>query len=266
MGRMTLAFCLLTALGACVLWVAESRRGGGQTEVVPAAAPAPAAVPLELRGDLKVSAWVGDAPPNDDLLRQLREWLPASEVALRGDVAVVRWRETITAERTAPAGWAVLPLGQLRALVAVEAQDPSQLSTIEVDLRSDPAATLVSLDGRRMYRLPQGADAPQDVAGDLWIDPFDPAIAGIGSQVNGHRHVGDDTGVALLPLGAPSFEALESLPPEVHWQQALPEETIGAGAVFIARSSSGRVYKVRVDDLEKHGRRMRLSFARLRMP
>jgi len=255
MLRVSVICVLLVVLCGAVLWLLDSRRPErAQTQGPPGAS-------FSLKGDLVVAPWIGGVA-QDALPAVLQGEMAASEVSIQGEFAVIRTREVITPWISSRPGWCVLPASSLKALFVREEEDPSKVASVLVDLQRAPQATLVSLDARQLLSLPDPTQS-QEIYGDLWVDPGDPEIAGLGGNVNGYAHAGRDTSVALVSTNKSDFESLNAMPSEVQWQLSLPEAHIVPGTVFLARSSTAKIYKVRIDELEKPSRRMRLAFTRL---
>lgn len=141
--------------------------------------------------------------------------------------------------------------------------EPSRSVTIDRSSFPHYPGVLLSLDRAEVVALPKSFDELKITDPDLWIEPRDPEITAItarGAKDLGIARSGEDPRVAVTTEG---YDGLVRVPAGCTWLDGLPKESITAGAVFLARSSSGRCYKVRIDawDKDQGDGLMQLSFA-----
>ena len=117
--------------------------------------------------------------------------------------------------------------------------------TITIDNRGyvDYPAMFVSFERGVAEPIPKIIDGYETDA-DLWIEPSDPELSGLGSGFEtGAVHLGRDT---MIALAGSNFEGLD--PESVgEWAFQIDSDKLVPGTVFVVRSSSSRLYKVRID-------------------
>ena len=152
------------------------------------------------------------------------------------------------------AGAALAFSGLGRVAWAAEAKpDSDGLVRIEIDsakLKGYPAA-LVSLDEHRITMVPATREELQklEIVADLWIEPRDPELGGLPEKFEGTTHKGQDTKVAVVT--GVTFDELSRVPDGVSWKQGLARKEIRQGTVFLVQSSTGKLYKVRLDTVSR---------------
>lgn len=136
-------------------------------------------------------------------------------------------------------------------LAAKDAQQKTHRLIIKkTELKGYPAA-FASLDNHRLQNVPATREELRKltIEADLWIEPDDPEVSGIPKKFEGATHKGDDTKVAAVHSG--SFDSIERLPQDVKWIDKLKSKDIKQGNIFFVKSSTGRIYKVRFEHIEK---------------
>ena len=116
-------------------------------------------------------------------------------------------------------------------------------------------AVFVSLDHETIRRVPKRLTGAT-IEGDLWVEPDDPEISTLNRDFEGAVHVGQDT---LISLPRDDDEAQIGAQPE--WMQSLPKESIRPGTIFFVKSSSGKLYRVTIDDFQPEAQSLTLRFA-----
>ncbi len=119
-------------------------------------------------------------------------------------------------------------------------------------------AVFLSLDEDKIVPVPEPLRGSEIVA-DLWIEPQGPSIAPLSANFEGARHVGADT--KLADVNVDDYKGIKRIPPNVKWRDYI-DERIHQGLVFLVKSSTEKVYKVRIDHLSN--RSIALSYARLK--
>lgn len=136
--------------------------------------------------------------------------------------------------------------------------------TIDKQTFGQYPAAVVSLDQGRVLPAPgkPGRKAPPtQVNADLWIEPNDPEIAALTSEIKEIAHVGQD--VALAVLEGVDFDGLRAAPAQADWTDRVPKAEIRLGTVFLVRSSSGKLYKLRIEVFSEKEQRLDLVYAPL---
>ena len=146
-----------------------------------------------------------------------------------------------------------------RQAAVIESSQPKVLEILQGD---EDSGSLVSLErgsvllfndsNRRALREPE-----VNLIFDFWFEPNDPEITGISDETFGASHVGSDTFLAyVLDIG---FDEIDSVPSSVSWSTRLIG--IKPGIVFLAKSSSGYIYKVLLQECTQG--KMVISYLRL---
>lgn len=140
--------------------------------------------------------------------------------------------------------------------------DPLQSEVLEIITDNEHHGAFVSLERNRIILI-NSESAKRDFEGtnviaDFWFEPEGFQIQGLKKEIDEIAfHVGADTFVAsVVGLG---LDELTSAPDSVHWSSEL--RRLKPGTVFLAKSSSGFVYKVLL--LECTLRKMVISYLRL---
>jgi len=140
--------------------------------------------------------------------------------------------------------------------------EPSPLQVLEVVTDNEHRGAFVSLERNRIILVNSESTKRGDFIGtnliaDFWFEPEDFQIQGLTKEMKQVFHVGADTFVAsVVGLG---FDELTSAPDSVHWSSELRH--LKPGTVFLAKSSSGFVYKVLLQECTP--KKMVISYLKL---
>jgi hypothetical protein len=137
------------------------------------------------------------------------------------------------------------------AVNACDSKTETETRSITVDSNSygEYPAAFVSLDENKTSPVPsRGQGKGAVIVGDLWVEPRDPEIAGL-TSFGGMKHQGQDSKVAIVQ--DQSWDDVTSLPDNLKWQKKIPKAKIVKDLVFLVKSSNGRHYKVRIEEIEK---------------
>lgn len=109
-------------------------------------------------------------------------------------------------------------------------------------------AAFVSLDKGKIYPIEDPRIKTVKVDADLWIEPEDPEIRAIINIKNKIVHEGEDVTVASTDLSYKNIKAIKDIN-GVKWSESIERDKIHEGAVFIVKSSTNKIYKVKIDKL-----------------
>jgi len=142
----------------------------------------------------------------------------------------------------------------------------TQTLTIDSRYYTFAPAVFISFDNAKIIRLPSSEEELKGatVTADIWVEIRDPEIGSLPGELAeiGIIHPGIDAKVA--PVSGVKFESLFSVPADIEWKNVIYRRYFEPGLVFLVRSSSGKIYKVRVDNYNTEQKNMKLSFARLK--
>ena len=134
-------------------------------------------------------------------------------------------------------------------------------TTVDIDVgAADDALAFISLDEGRWARL-DADNIGTTTAADFLISPCDRFISGLDGVHQNFKHVGDDTGVALLT--AAQLPPGNRAPRSVTWRLALKPEDVRVGLLFLVRTSVGAVFRVELVSFDRPRGRCELRYARL---
>jgi hypothetical protein len=130
-----------------------------------------------------------------------------------------------------------------RQATVIETSEPKVL---EIGRDNEIIGALISLEMSKVFQFSEES-LDKDVKGtnvfaDLWFDSGDSKIYAISAKMarDEFHHVGADAFVASV-VGL-SFDELTSVPDSIRWSSRLKQ--LKPGTIFLAKSSSGFIYKV----------------------
>ncbi len=131
--------------------------------------------------------------------------------------------------------------GAIAWFVAIPLGCPAQWQFGEAYSLTIERAAFISLDKRKaIYHKDGEATA---IAADLWADP-------------GGREIYEGEHAKLAPVKDKTFGEMGSVPEEIAWKGLLEKHEIVGGATFLAKSSTGKIYKLGIEKVSKNSIKM----------
>lgn len=145
----------------------------------------------------------------------------------------------------APKRGLVRMVSRARETEVWELEEPRgfRLSIGPRDFGPYPAA-IVDLERGALHTAPEPQRGP--LSGELWVEPRDPEISVLRGEFESYDLTRGDARMAIA--STQDFEAIYGLKGDEDWGlKRIPKGRISKGLVFLVRSGSGKLFKLRID-------------------
>lgn len=131
--------------------------------------------------------------------------------------------------------------------------------TINKSSFGDYPAVILDLANKRLIKLNQDYNQLPHIAGDLWIEPGDPEIGGLGKEVDGVKHIGDNVVLKVIDENLSRTE-MHQLPTRL-FKNYIERDQIKSGVVFLVKASDQALYRVKIVELNTTQQIMKLEYS-----